>query len=167
MKYNEEETSSQISSEKTNTSSFRDDTFTQEVNNPLFPKIRPRAGAKALSNSVNPGHTTVYIPSSKIEELNKNKNSIYEQSKINISEKIQINDKALNTKKLKSDKRLSKQNTINFSSPANEFLKTTLEQQNFMDSNEANFGITLNSLDEHWKYQKILLDYNILDFTSK
>jgi hypothetical protein len=167
MKYNEEETSSRISSEKTNTSSFRDDTFTQEVNNPLFPKIRPRAGAKALSNSVNPRHTTVYIPSSKIEELNKNKNSIYEQSKINISEKIQINDKALNTKKLKSDKRLSKQNTINFSSPANEFLKTTLEQQNFMDSNEANFGITLNSLDEHWKYQKILLDYNILDFTSK
>ena len=80
---------------------------------------------------------------------------------------MQINDKALNTKKLKSDKRLNKQNTINFSSPANEFLKTTLEQQNFMDSNEANFGITLNSLDEHWKYQKILLDYNILDFTSK
>ena len=167
MKYNEEETSSQISSEKTNTSSFRDDTFTQEVNNPLFPKIRPRAGAKALSNSVKPGHSTVYVPSSKIEELNKNKKSIYEQSRINISENMQINDKALNTKKLKSDKRLNKQNTINFSSPANEFLKTTLEQQNFMDSNEANFGITLNSLDEHWKYQKILLDYNILDFTSK
>ena len=167
MKYNEEETSSQISSEKTNTSSFRDDTFTQEVNTPLFPKIRPRAGVKALSNSVNPGHSTVYVPSSKIEELNKNKNSIYEQSRINISENIQIDDKALNTKRLKSGKRLSKKNTVNFSSPANEFLKTTLEQQNFMDSKEANFGITLNSLDEHWKYQKILLDYNILDFTSK
>lgn len=167
MKYNEEETSSQISSEKTNTSSFRDDTFTQEVNTPLFPKIRPRAGVKALSNSVNPGHSTVYVPSSKIEELNKNKNSIYEQSRINISENIQIDDKALNTKRLKSGKRISKKNTVNFSSPANEFLKTTLEQQNFMDSKEANFGITLNSLDEHWKYQKILLDYNILDFTSK
>jgi len=32
---------------------------------------------------------------------------------------------------------------------------------------EANLGITLNSLEEHWAYQNILLDYNILDFTSK
>ena len=32
---------------------------------------------------------------------------------------------------------------------------------------ETNLGITLNSLQEHWAYQNILLDYNILDFTSK
>ena len=42
------------------------------------------------------------------------------------------------------------------------------DQKNFIsDTNETNFGITLNSLEEQWLYQKILLDYNILDFTSK
>jgi len=73
----------------------------------------------------------------------------------------------LETKKLKDHKRYSKNNTINFSSPANEFQRTKLEEQNFMEGHEANLGITLNSLEEHWAYQNILLDYNILDFTSK
>jgi len=78
-----------------------------------------------------------------------------------------IDSKALETKKLKDHKRYSKNNTINFSSPANEFQRTKLEEQNFMEGHEANLGITLNSLEEHWAYQNILLDYNILDFTSK
>ena len=39
-----------------------------------------------------------------------------------------------------------------------------MEEGNNIDSN---FGITLKPLEEQWNYQKILLDYNILDFTSK
>ena len=78
-----------------------------------------------------------------------------------------IDSKALGTKKLKEHKRYSKNNTINFISPANEFQRTKLEEQNFMAGHETNLGITLNSLEEHWAYQNILLDYNILDFTSK
>ena len=33
--------------------------------------------------------------------------------------------------------------------------------------NKVNKIIKLKSLDEQWSFQKILLDYNILDFTSK
>ena len=184
MKNNEEDISSQFSSEKTNTSSYNDDTLTQEVNTPLFPKIRPRAIAKPLSNSVNPGHSTMYIPSSKINEINKDKEEsdsnakVFDNSKNKDSEEqekvddnININNyesKAFETKKLKSKKKINKNNTINYCSPANEFQKTMFEQKNFIsDTNETNFGITLKSLEEQWKYQKILLDYNILDFTSK
>jgi hypothetical protein len=56
---------------------------------------------------------------------------------------------------------------INYTSTANEFQGTKFVQQNFIGTHEANLGITLNSLEEHWAYQNILLDYNILDFTSK
>jgi len=58
-------------------------------------------------------------------------------------------------------------NINNYTSNANEFQGTKLEHQNFTGTHEANLGITLNSLEEHWAYQNILLDYNILDFTSK
>ena len=66
-------------------------------------------------------------------------------------------------------KKLSKKNTINYFSPANEFQKTTLEKNNLIESNNMrnSFGISLKPLEEQWNYQKILLDYNILDFTSK
>jgi hypothetical protein len=78
-----------------------------------------------------------------------------------------MNNKINETKKVKN-KKLIKTNTINFISPANEFQKTTLEKNNLIeDSMDNNFGITLKPLNEQWKYQKILLDYNILDFTSK
>ena len=83
------------------------------------------------------------------------------------NENNNIDSKALETKKLKEHKRYSKNNTINYISPANEFQRTKLEEQNFMEGHEANLGITLNSLEEHWAYQNILLDYNILDFISK
>ena len=78
------------------------------------------------------------------------------------------NNKIYETKKLKNRK-LTKKNTINFISPANEFQKTTLEKNILIEDNnlESNFGISLKPLEEQWKYQKILLDYNILDFTSK
>ena len=183
MESNEEDISSQFSSEKTNTSSFNDDTFTQEVNNPLFPKIRPRAVVSSLSNSVNPGHSTMYIPSSKINEINikkkkfgkfkffgksKKNNSTDQKKDDNNINNENYESKAFETKKLKNNKKLSKKNTINYSSLANEFQKTMFDQKNFIsDTNETNFGITLNSLEEQWLYQKILLDYNILDFTSK
>ena len=35
------------------------------------------------------------------------------------------------------------------------------------EENKVNKIIKLKSLDEQWSFQKILLDYNILDFTSK
>ena len=78
-----------------------------------------------------------------------------------------IDARALETKKLKDHKRYGKNNTVNYSSPANEFQRTKLEEQNFFEAHGANLGITLNSLEEHWAYLNILLDYNILDFTSK
>ena len=182
MKNNEEETTSQISTEKTSTSSYNDDTYFQEVNNPFFPKIRPRVAGNSLSNTSQPGSNTVYIPSSKIKEENKKKYKflIFGKSKdkgknsnnsINEDEDIKIenyNNKIFETKKIKN-KKLSKKNTINFISPANEFQKTTLEKNILIEDNnlESNFGISLKPLEEQWKYQKILLDYNILDFTSK
>ena len=90
-----------------------------------------------------------------------------------------IDSRALETKKLKDRNRYNKNvemkednsninyKAINYTSTANEFQGTKFEQQNFIGTHEANLGITLNSLEEHWAYQNILLDYNILDFTSK
>lgn len=101
-----------------------------------------------------------------IEEDNKNA-EIKEENNDKNEGNNNIDSKALETKKLKGHKRYSKNNTINYISPANEFQRTKLEEQNFMEGHEANLGITLNSLEEHWAYQNILLDYNILDFTSK
>lgn len=60
-----------------------------------------------------------------------------------------------------------KRYTVNYGSPSNELQRAKLQQQNFMSVHQTNLGITLNSLEEHWAYQNILLDYNILDFTSK
>jgi hypothetical protein len=57
--------------------------------------------------------------------------------------------------------------SMNHTSSASEFQRLKLDQQNYIGAHEANLGITLNSLEEHWAYQNILLDYNILDFTSK
>ena len=101
-----------------------------------------------------------------IEEESKNA-EIKEENNDKNEGNNNIDSKALETKKLKGHKRYSKNNTINYISPANEFQRTKLEEQNFMEGHEANLGITLNSLEEHWAYQNILLDYNILDFTSK
>ena len=181
MKINEEDITSQNSTEKTSTSSYNDDTYFQEVNNPFFPKIRPRVPGNSFSNTSLPSSNTVYIPSSKINEENKKKSHkffFFKKSKdkgkniINDDDKIRIendnNNKIYETKKLKNRK-LTKKNTINFISPANEFQKTTLEKNILIEDNnlESNFGISLKPLEEQWKYQKILLDYNILDFTSK
>ena len=78
------------------------------------------------------------------------------------------NNKTSDIKRSKN-KKLSKKNTVNYFSPANEFQKTTLEKNNLIEGNNMgnNFGISLKPLEEQWHYQKILLDYNILDFTSK
>jgi hypothetical protein len=176
MKNNEEDIFSQNSSQKTETSSFNDDTYFQEVNNPLFPKMRPRIGGKTQTNNKLPGRNTVYVPASKVNENNKNSHSkflFFGKGKSKVSNDNNDNNNITNkkmydTKKLKN-KKLSKTNTINYFSPANEFQKTTLEKNNLIEDNnsEINFGISLKPLEEQWKFQKILLDYNILDFTSK
>ena len=189
MKNDEEERSSQNSLEKTTTSSFNDDTYIQEVKNPFFPNIKANTGGKILTNSM-PGRKTVYLPSKKIDESKKNhlKFFFFGKSKKNEVEKVENikndnidnnninsnndnndiinNNKIFATKKL--NKKLVKKNTINYS-PADEFQKTSLEKNNLIEefTLETNFGITLKPLEEQWKYQKILLDYNILDFTSK
>jgi len=171
MENNEEVLTSNFSSKKTSTSSYNDDTLTQEVNNPYFPTIRPRGGPNPLPDKYDLGHNSVYISSSNINENNNNlKRSILNKSKTTI-ENIDINNNDDNriygTKKLKT-KKFNKKNTINHLSSANEFQKTMLEQKNLIgDKLEDNFGIALKPLEEQWKYQKILLDYNILDFTSK
>ena len=187
MKENEEDMSSEISNEKTNTSSYNDDTYFQEVNNPLFPKMRPRVGvSRPLSNKNQPGVGTVYVSSSKLKEgthkkhnfekllffgKHKKKESNNGNNNININDiNNNINDKAHETKKLKKNKKmLNKMKTINFFSPANEFQQTALDKNNIIEDNilDEDLGLTLKPLEEQWKYQKILLDYNILDFTSK
>ena len=181
MKINEEDITSQNSTEKTSTSSYNDDTYFQEVNNPFFPKIRPRVAGSPLSNNSQTGSNTVYIPSSKIKEDKKKGHKFFffgkskdkgKNNSINDDDNIRNendnNNKIYETKKLKNRK-LTKKNTFNFISPANEFQKTTLEKNILIEDNnlESNFGISLKPLEEQWKYQKILLDYNILDFTSK
>ena len=173
MANNEEVLTSNYSSKKTSTSSYNDDTLTQEVNNPCFPTIRPVGGQNPVPYKHDPGHNSVYISSSNING-NKNNNlkrSILNKSKTTIENNdISNNDdnKIYGTKKLKLNKKFNKTNTINHLSSANEFQKTMLEQKNLIgDKLEDNFGISLKPLEEQWKYQKILLDYNILDFTSK
>ena len=181
MKENEEDTSSEISNEKTNTSSYNDDTYFQEVNNPLFPKIRPRMGiSQPLSNKKEPGKSTVYISSSKLKEGNKKNafqklflfgKSTKKETKNDDNNNINDINNKVPEKKLKNTKKFfNKLKTINFFSPANEFQKTNLEKNNFLIEDnllDENLAITLKPLEEQWKYQKILLDYNILDFTSK
>ena len=176
MKINEEDIFSQNSSEKTETSSFNDDTYFQEVNNPLFPKMRPRAAGKATSNNGQQGRYTVNLPASKINKINKKSNSkflFFGKGKTkdlddNNKNNDMFNKKVFDTKKIKN-KKISKINTMNYISPANEFQKTNLEKNNLIEDNifEINLGISLKPLEEQWKYQKILLDFNILDFTSK
>ena len=185
MKNDEEERSSQNSNGKTATSSFNDDTYIHEVKNPFFPNIKTNSGGKILTNS-KPGRKTVYLPTKKVEEdkkktLNfiffgkskKNENEKVENIKNNIIDNNNIDDKnIINNNKIFATKKISKKyvkkNTINYS-PADEFQKTSLEKNNLINefTMETNFGITLKPLEEQWKYQKILLDYNILDFTSK
>ena len=90
------------------------------------------------------------------------------QNILNNDNSNKINNNTGDVKRSKN-KKLSKKNTVNYFSPANEFQKTTLEKNNMEEGNniDSNFGITLKPLEEQWNYQKILLDYNILDFTSK
>ena len=86
-----------------------------------------------------------------------------EQNNNKIEDNNIFDNKALEAQNLEDQERYG----INNSFPSNKFQSSNLENQNFMGGHEANLGITLNSLEEHWAYQNILLDYNILDFTSK
>ena len=92
----------------------------------------------------------------KIEEMK-------EQSNNKIEDNSNYDNKALEAKNLEDQERYGKNNSF----PSNQFQRAKLEKQNFIGGHEAYLGITLNSLEEHWAYQNILLDYNILDFTSK
>ena len=107
MKINEEDIISQNSTAKTSTSSYNDDTYFQEVNNPFFPKIRPRVPGNSFSNTSLPSSNTVYIPSSKINEENKKKSHkffFFKKSKdkgkniINDDDKIRIENDNNNDK---------------------------------------------------------------------
>ena len=86
----------------------------------------------------------------KIEEMK-------EKSYNKIEDNSYFDNKALEAQNLEDQERYGNNNSF----------QRSLEKQNFLGGHEANLGITLNSLDEHWAYQNILLDYNILDFTSK
>jgi hypothetical protein len=86
-----------------------------------------------------------------------------EQNNNKIEDNNIYDNKALEAHNLEDQERYG----INNSFPSNKFQSSNLENQNFKGSHEANLDITLNSLEEPWAYQNILLDYNILDFTSK
>ena len=60
-----------------------------------------------------------------------------------------------------------KKNSVNFTSSQLHSLLLDPETQNNSDKKQASLNIKLKSLKDQWYYQKILLDYNILDFTSK
>ena len=180
MKNDDNNVSNQII-DNTTTISFKDDTYNYKINDP-FQKMGIKKVDQPSINKGQPGRNTIHTPSSKIGGLNKKNNNnskffFFGKSKNKPSQNKQANDndnmenimnnKINETKKVKN-KKLIKTNTINFISPANEFQKTTLEKNNLIeDSMDNNFGITLKPLNEQWKFQKILLDYNILDFTSK
>lgn len=134
---NEEDIFSQISTDKTDTSS--------PIDNNII----------SMNNNIN-------------ESPPKNKEKKSKKLKFSLFKSKDNKNKVKDIKKIKN-KKLMKTNTINYFSPANEFQKTTLEKNNLIEDNiiETNLGFSLKPLEEQWKYQKILLDYNILDFTSK
>ena len=60
-----------------------------------------------------------------------------------------------------------KKKTLNMTSNQIHSLNIDSETSNSKTSNNTPSNIKLKSLKDQWYYQKILLDYNILDFTSK
>lgn len=80
-------------------------------------------------------------------------------------------------KKINNTHPLHKKNTFHYSSSQFHTLSLDSKSSNFdkilpnhekkSEDKKLSSGLKLKSLKDQWDYQKILLDYNILDFTSK
>ena len=124
-----------------------------------------------------------------IKKIPHKKNTIYIPSSFNIESKIQIfskfqkeekqkmkkiEDEKQKIKKVEEEKQKmkivedEKQKLKNIEEEKQKMKKIEEEKQKIKKTfNNTNKNIKLKSLDEQWSFQKILLDYNILDFTSK
>ena len=93
-------------------------------------------------------------------EENKNKKIIDEKDEFD----IKINPQKKNTMHIS----INKASTFSLDYKIPGFSKLQKDDgAKTKEENKANKIIKLKSLDEQWSFQKILLDYNILDFTSK
>jgi len=93
-------------------------------------------------------------------EENKNKKIIDEKDEFD----IKINPQKKNTMHIS----INKSSTFSLDYKIPGFSKLQKDDgAKTKEENKANKIIKLKSLDEQWSFQKILLDYNILDFTSK
>ena len=114
-----------------------------------------------------------------LKKISHKKNTIYIPSSFSIDNKIQLfskyqkEDKQKN-KKIDEEKQKikkieeEKQKTKKIEEEKQKAKKVEEEKQKIKKTvNNINKNIKLKSLDEQWSFQKILLDYNILDFTSK
>lgn len=95
-------------------------------------------------------------------ENNININKIVDSKNNNNSNKNSNNNDNDNKKKM-----FVKKKTLNMTSNQIHSLNIDSETSNNKTSNNTPSNIKLKSLKDQWYYQKILLDYNILDFTSK
>jgi hypothetical protein len=124
-----------------------------------------------------------------IKKISHKKNTIYIPSSFSIDNKIQMFSKfqkedKQKIKKTDEDKQKikkieeEKQKTKKLEDEKQKLKKIEEEKQKAKKVEEekqkikkpvniANKNIKLKTLDEQWSFQKILLDYNILDFTSK
>ena len=117
-------------------------------------------------------------------DCNININNILESKNKDKNEnKININNNKINNNKIKKEEEdedlfnisQPKKNTIYI--PSNQSLSLDYKIQGFSKIQKENekqsknkklsLNINLKSFEEQWSFQKILLDYNILDFTSK
>ena len=96
-----------------------------------------------------------------------NKNEKEKESK---NKKKEINNNTNNSNKISVNTNINNnkdtKNNINKSNNTNNCSNNKINEKNNKNLNESKEKNT-NRLDEHWKYEDILLNYNILDFTSK
>ena len=61
----------------------------------------------------------------------------------------------------------SQYHTLSLDSKSSNFNKVLPNEKKTEEKKISSIGLKLKSLKDQWDFQKILLDYNILDFTSK
>ena len=131
-------------------------------------------------------HDKVITEEKEKEKENKNQKSIvnkddkYQKTKyekidldnnININKIMDSKNNNRNTNKINNNeydfkkRTVYKKRSINMS--FNQIHSLNLDKDTSSEKKQTPLNIKLNSLKDQWYYQKILLDYNILDFTSK
>ena len=136
---------------------------------PKFQNI-PIAHEKVITEEKENNMRKTMLNKDDIFQKNKN-DKIDLDNNININKIVESKNNNNNNNKINNNdndikkKNFYKKRSVNIT--ANQLYLLNLEAETSTDKKQAPLNIKLKSLKDQWYYQKILLDYNILDFTSK